>query len=495
MLRIFFKTKPLKILITNIILSGYSGTETVVRDLAIGFSKLGHKAMVYSPEIGGVSEQIRAAGITIVTELSQLESFKPDIIHGHHHIQTLEAIKYFPDVPAIFVCHSDHSWHDIPPKHKNILSYAAVDRYCQDRMVQHYHFVINKCRLIYNWFDESRFTQARVLNVKPKNALVFSSYARDNHTLATIRTACENYGLKFDVLGYGIGKGTDKPETVIDNYDIIFAKAKCAIEAIAMGAAVIVCDTRGLGGLVTTDNLAEYRSWNFGLKLMTKQITVANITRELKKYSASDAKQVTKFMRKKATLSKSLRYYIYLYQDVIKKWMASTNHKVNKAAAEIYDLDRRYLLEIASRYEAICKQDFIMHRLTQEQASRLTFEPVYIPKSAKLKTCIQCRVNLTNDTDIFLASCLPYPIYFSYHWLAGDATTMYFFEGDRSPIEGQLEAGQTGEYIVEVVPPGETGEFYLLLTMVQDHYTWLNELNPLLQAKAKVEIFSEGSLA
>jgi hypothetical protein len=37
-------------------------------------------------------------------------------------------------------------------------------------------------------------------------------------------------------------------QEVLGRYDLVFAKAKCAIEAMVVGAAVIVCDANGLGG-------------------------------------------------------------------------------------------------------------------------------------------------------------------------------------------------------------------------------------------------------
>ena len=38
-------------------------------------------------------------------------------------------------------------------------------------------------------------------------------------------------------------------------YDIVFAKARAAIEAMAVGAAVIVCDFDGVGPMVSTENV------------------------------------------------------------------------------------------------------------------------------------------------------------------------------------------------------------------------------------------------
>src|SRR6185369_15480642 len=61
--------RQLKILITNYQLDSYTGTEVVVRDLALGLQALGHKPMVYSPRPGPIFHEIEAAGIPTVSNL------------------------------------------------------------------------------------------------------------------------------------------------------------------------------------------------------------------------------------------------------------------------------------------------------------------------------------------------------------------------------------------------------------------------------------------
>jgi hypothetical protein len=42
----------LRILIVNVTLASRTGTETALRDLALGLKTTGHKPMMYSPELG-----------------------------------------------------------------------------------------------------------------------------------------------------------------------------------------------------------------------------------------------------------------------------------------------------------------------------------------------------------------------------------------------------------------------------------------------------------
>src|SRR5262249_33256767 len=93
-----------KILITNYRLDEYSGTEVVVRDLVLELRRQGHEPLVYSPRPGPVADEIRAEGIEVVSDLGRLTT-APDMIHGHHHAEFMDALRWFPLLPAIYVCH------------------------------------------------------------------------------------------------------------------------------------------------------------------------------------------------------------------------------------------------------------------------------------------------------------------------------------------------------------------------------------------------------
>ena len=74
----------LKVLITNITMAGRTGTEINVRDLVQELFRRGHAPVVYSPHLGEITHDIRAATIPVIENIS-LISETPDIIHEHHH--------------------------------------------------------------------------------------------------------------------------------------------------------------------------------------------------------------------------------------------------------------------------------------------------------------------------------------------------------------------------------------------------------------------------
>lgn len=72
--------------------------------------------------------------------------------------------------------------------------------------------------------------------------------------------------------GSGMETSTDNPEHLLSNYDLVFAKARCALEAMAAGAAVVLCDKTGLGSMVSMSEVAPASRLEFRHALPAKEI-------------------------------------------------------------------------------------------------------------------------------------------------------------------------------------------------------------------------------
>src|SRR5687768_13409262 len=103
----------LRVLLTNRILAHRTGTELYVRDVAVELLRRGHLPVVYSPQLGPLAAEIRDCTVPVVDDLAKVADV-PDIIHGHHGLETLTALLAFPGVPAVSVCHSWVGWADEP---------------------------------------------------------------------------------------------------------------------------------------------------------------------------------------------------------------------------------------------------------------------------------------------------------------------------------------------------------------------------------------------
>jgi len=309
----------MNILITNIWLSYYSGTEVSVRDLSIALHRTGHHVEVFSPLLGKVSEEIRKAGIHITDNREELRE-KPDIIHAKHYIPVMEVLAQFPDVPLIYFLHDRTHIIDNPPRYSGIVKYVAVDYNCLERLVKDNGIPTKKTDVLLNWVDTNRFRLRRHFSEKPKRALVFSNYARQDNYYQIIKNTCDKYGLELDVIGGGLGKNIIDPENQLQNYDIVFAKAKAAMEAMATGAAVILCDFRGLGEMVNTENFDHLRQFNFGMKVLSNPVEEALIIREIHKYDAVETEKVSHRIRKEANFKDYLSKITQLYREVISEY-------------------------------------------------------------------------------------------------------------------------------------------------------------------------------
>ena len=62
------------------------------------------------------------------------------------------------------------------------------------------------------------------------------------------------------------------------------AGARAAIEAMAVGCAVVLCDGAGLGPMVSTGNFAELRPDNFGFRTLRNSPTVENIAAAIRMF-------------------------------------------------------------------------------------------------------------------------------------------------------------------------------------------------------------------
>jgi len=305
----------LKVLLTNQNFSARGGAALYIRDVALELQRRGHKPVVFSPELGELAAELRRATIPVIARLDDLAE-PPDVIHGQHELTTMKALLHFPQVPAIYVC---HSWEDAPVEFPRVLRYVAVDETCYDHLVSENGIAPDRVKLLLNFADMKRFRPRPHLPSQPAKALIFSNGVAPGQGLEAIREASARAGLELAALGYGTGAASANPETVLPEYDVVFAKARCAIEALAVGCAVVVCDIGGLADMVTPENFDDLRRLNFGRRSLVNPLDPSLIFDAIRRYSAADAERVAKKIRSDAGLDAAVGQLVSLYEDVIKE--------------------------------------------------------------------------------------------------------------------------------------------------------------------------------
>jgi hypothetical protein len=306
----------MRILITNNTLAARAGSELYVRDLATALLDRGITPIAYSTQLGDVAEELRRATVPVIGDLDALAT-PPDLIHGQHHLETMTALLRFPGVPAIYFCHGWLPWEEMPPRFPRILRYIAVDHTCRDRLVCEHAIPEDRLRVLLNFVDLERFKPRGALPAHPARALVFSNSASEQTYMQAAREACQRAGIALDVIGLSAGKACAHPEAVLGRYDLVFAKARSALEGLAVGAAVVLCDAAGVGEMVTTENLDRLRPLNFGIRALREPVSVEALRREIARYDARDAGEVSRRIRATAGRDAVIDELVSLYHEVI----------------------------------------------------------------------------------------------------------------------------------------------------------------------------------
>jgi hypothetical protein len=135
----------------------------------------------------------------------------------------------------------------------------------------------------------------------------------------------------------------------LGQYDIVFAKGRCALEAMAVGSAVIVCDFLGAGPMVTTTELDRLRRLNFGVRAQREKLDPGVLEKEIGRYDPADASTVSQRIRSIAGRDSAIDQIVATYEGVISEFEAGgpRDHDAEGRAEAAYlrELNRHYETE------------------------------------------------------------------------------------------------------------------------------------------------------
>lgn len=333
----------MKILFTNNTFSTRAGTELYSLDVARRLVARGHTPIAYSPRLGEVADELRRATVPVVDELARVHE-PPDLLHLQHHLEAMTALLHFPGVPAVYVCHGWLPWEEAPPRFPRILRYVAVDTTTRDRLEHEAGIPAEQIDLQLNFVDLERFRPRDPLPERPRRALLFSNEASEaTPLLRVVREACRRTGVALDVAGIACGRPVARPEEILPAYDLVFAKGRAALEALAVGAAVVPCGVGGMGPLVTAADLDRLRPLNFGVRALASRLDAGPLTREIERYDRADAARVSARIRAEAGLDGAVDRLVDLYGRVIdehrQRPLPSPEEESRAAAAYLRGLD------------------------------------------------------------------------------------------------------------------------------------------------------------
>jgi len=308
--------RPISVLLTNNALATRGGSETYLRDVALDLLRRGHRPVAFSLILGEVASELRRATIPVIDDLSRLAE-PPDVVHGHHHLETLIAALMFPDAPIVHFCHGWVPWEEMPLRHPSIRRYVAVDDVCVDRLVREEGIDRGRVELLLNFVDLERFRSRSPLPLRPARAVVLGNAAGNEGYVRAIAAACDAAGVALDVVGASAGNASATPETLLLGYDLVFAKARSALEALAVGCATVLADAAGAGPLVTPENYDALRPLNFGIRTLSNPHDPAWYGAQIAAYRAEGAAQVSARVRREAGMTQAIDRLLDIYQSAM----------------------------------------------------------------------------------------------------------------------------------------------------------------------------------
>ncbi|MBB4651574.1 hypothetical protein GGQ99_003341 [Aminobacter niigataensis] len=327
--------RPLRILMTNAVLTGRSGTETLVRDTVLALRRRGHSVVTFAPVTGPAAAEIRATGSPVVTSLAPLSEV-PEIIHGHHTGPTIAALVRFPGTPAVFACHDFASDQDAPPVHPRIRRYFYVRSVLRGRLVDENGLPPSRVTFWPNTIDLKRVGPAAPAPVKLHTAAIFA-HPGTIPFANLIAEACERRGIAFR--GELVAKAADDVVKRLDGVDLVFASGRMALEALAKGRAVINADRFGIGGLVTRQRLDDFAAVNFAYGALSEAASPEVLDREIAAYRPDDAAGVTQHVRRNFNSDEGALQLEAIYRAVLSErdWPRKVASEEDLALAAILE--------------------------------------------------------------------------------------------------------------------------------------------------------------
>ena len=327
------KSAKVDVLLMNFVLSKRTGAELYVSELGQALSRQGLCVGFMAVWQGSLSEELRSSGFAV--HRSPVGVAAPKAIIANSALDAMLAMRFFPMSPIIFICHN-HA-----PGLSQIGPYAVIDRYlavssvCEQSLLDVGVPLAHIARTR-NFVDLERFVPRNSAPDRLRKAVIFSNYAKETNYVPAVRQACLQRGITLDVIGLGVGAPISAPETVLGSYDLAFCKARAAIEALASGCAVVLCDFTGVGPMVSTAKFQELSTMNFGAEALEGPHDPGFIGVQIDRYDPEDALLVKQLARKTHGLEMIASDWVLLLRSLPPRLAPQSIGLPTKAEIKVY---------------------------------------------------------------------------------------------------------------------------------------------------------------
>ncbi|MEO7933533.1 MAG: glycosyltransferase family 4 protein [Chthoniobacterales bacterium] len=307
------------VLITNTTLASNGGTQTVVAEIARLLRQRGHQVMLYSSKLGHVADLLIEDKFAVVSNLRDLP-FKPDIIHGQHHLETMSALMALPETPCVYYIHGVTPWQERVPIHPRILGYINLSEISTFRCSVQKCIPLERFYSLGNHINFGLFPTPKTPPTRLGTAAYCPRIAATPATLENVERLCREHGIELHhETEWSRGSIAD-PLAVYQGYDLIFGTGRTALEALAVGCVVSSTDQEKLGPLITPANIAERRTVNFTMALWEEQTPYTTLSAQLAAYDPAAQQEVYHYIRREADFEKAADDLVQIYEKIIAEW-------------------------------------------------------------------------------------------------------------------------------------------------------------------------------
>lgn len=290
-------------------------------EVARELSRRGNEVAVFCPHIGEPAELMYSGGVQVKNRLVDVP-WRPDIIHGQHHLQAMAALSYFADVPAIYYCHGISPWVERVPIHPRIRTYVMMCEWMITPIKTEFDIPGDRIAAIANFVNTKRFSRVRTPPDRLRRAALFGNVGFGQEEQRRLQQACLENGMSLEKIGAEYGNPQPRPEILLPEYDLVFAIGKCALEALASGCAVIPLIPGQAGQLVNAESLDGWIYSNFSPRYYTSASTIGTdwLAAEINAYSPGRLSEVTARVRRDCDLTGAVDSLEKIYAGVIKNY-------------------------------------------------------------------------------------------------------------------------------------------------------------------------------
>ncbi|MEM7147294.1 MAG: hypothetical protein AAF591_19415 [Verrucomicrobiota bacterium] len=333
----------MRILVTNNTLVPRGGTESVVGDLARVLQGRGHTVLAYSSDERQRERLLENDQIPVASDLANLP-FRPDLIHGFHHLDVMSALAALPGVPALYQSHGSIR-RDYAPRHPRLYRYLASSRTRVERMRAGSAIPEGDFTVFPAIVDLARFRVVRQLPEQLKRGLFFNHPEAVSSALASaVSEAASRCGFDICFLDRHYDGHIDSAEALFPEFDLVFASGPSAVEALLCGCAVVVCGDGFCGELVHPENLERLRENEFAVPEDAPPPTAEQIVNEVGCYAVAASEAVSDCMRQAADIRSAVGDLLKIYEETIEIHQAGTASLADEGPAIA-----RYLQEFMPR--------------------------------------------------------------------------------------------------------------------------------------------------